>query len=163
VQTIELWAVDEQSGAALPLPDGWEQVPAPLGATVAVALTKWRPAPGIADCRPNLVLTTQRADADPDLLRLGTEAIAQALVGADDAHVLAYDIWAAVDDRPEGRHLCFAYRQGDLGIYVSQFVFVVDGALVAVTGTCGVDVADVLNPVFDAAGASVRLPRGVAA
>ena len=163
MQTVERWAVDEPSGAALPLPDGWEQVPAPLGATIAVALARWSPAPGIADCRPNLILTTQRAEADSDLLRLGTEAIEQALVGADDAHVLAYDVWAAVDDRPVGRHLCFAYRQGDLGIYVSQFVFVVDGALVAVTGTCGVDVADVLTPVFDAAGASVRLPHRVAA
>jgi hypothetical protein len=163
VPTDERWAADEESGAALPLLDGWEQVPAPLGAAIAVALTGWHPAPGIADCRPNVVLTTQRSDDTPDLLRFGTEAIAQALAIADGARVLAYDVWATAGDRPEGRHLCFAYQQGDLGIYVSQFVFVADGVLTAVTGTCGVDVADVLTPVFDATGAGVRLRRGAAA
>lgn len=163
MQADEHWALDETTGAALPLPDGWARVAAPLGATVAIALTAWHPAPGIADCLPNIVLTTQPAGPNPDLLRLGTEAITQALLSADNAHVLAYDVWAASDDRPEGRHLCFAYQQGDLGIYVSQFVFVAGGALTAVTGTCGADVADVLTPVFDAAGAGVRLPYGAAA
>ena len=33
------------------------QVPAPLGARVATALSGWNPAPQVADCLPNIVLT----------------------------------------------------------------------------------------------------------
>lgn len=164
VESAEHWAVDDRSGAALPLPPGWEQVvPAPPGAAVAVALSSWSPAPAVADCRPNVVLTAAPADGVQDVTLLGTAAVAQALASADGAHVLAYDLWAPVAGRPEGRRLCFAYQQEDLGIYVNQLLIVHDGVCTAVTGTCGVDVADVLAPVLDAVGAAVRLPRGAGA
>ena len=158
MDSTERWALDDASGAALRVWDGWEQVPAPLGSLVAVARSDWRPGTGRVDCRPNVVVSAGPVAAGADIAELTTVAVAEALVGAERRHVLAYDLWPGNDTRPPGRRLCFAYQQDGWGIAVSQYLFVVDQILSVVTGTVGVDLADALQPFFDSAGSYARLP-----
>lgn len=156
----ERWVHDEPTGAALRVPLGWDEVSAPVG--VAVAPRAWVAAPGHVPYRPNVTLVVGPAEAS-DPREVGTQALAQVLAGADEAHLLGYDLVRAAD-RPEGRCLHYAYRHGEYGIAVSQWLFVANGLVTAVTGSCGVDAAVQVGPWFAFVAGTVRLPvRGWAA
>ena len=136
----------------------WSQVEAPEGVEVAVALTSWRPSGAVVDYRPNVNLVAGPVTDDvPDVLALGTEAVAAATVTAEEVHVISYGRWESPGG-PPGRRLTFAYRHGEAGIYVSQWMFALDGVLSTVTGSCGADLASTLDPYFRYFAATVELP-----
>lgn len=147
---------DPATGAALQPSAEWSQVEAPPG-VLAIAVTSWQDV-RVADVRPNVTLVCEPAPPDvEDVRTMGTLAVARAMCSFHDAHVIAYDVWAP-EDGPGGRSLAFTYRDGEIGVFVGQWLFHHRGILTTVTGTCGIDMLSTLDPYFRFFAATVRLP-----
>ena len=128
-------------GVTLQVPDGWERVEAP-GLTLAVAGPVGTAVAEGTTFRPSISAIVVDAAPDADIRLLGTEAVTAARAVADDAHVLAYDVWP-LPDGSAGRRLEFAYQSGEVPLCVRQWVALRDGRAITLTATC--DVAHLLQ------------------
>lgn len=143
---------DPETGLALGLPDGWEQLEYD-GLSLAIA------APSGQDgwYRPNVNVLIAEIGSEIDIRNLGTDAIVAAKLTADDPHVMAYDLFSGPEGT-EGRRLTFAYRSDANAIAVTQWLLLHQGLYMVITASCLVSNLTTVQPIFEASVAALRLP-----
>lgn len=146
-------ATDPETGLALGLPNGWEQLEYD-GLTLAIAA----PSLGEDDAyRPNVNVLAAQIGSEIDLRTLGTEAVVAAKLTADDPHVLGYDLYFGPGGA-EGRRLTFAYRNEANAIAVTQWLLLHQGLYLVITASCLVSDLTTVQPVFEDSVGALRLP-----
>ncbi|WP_456787807.1 hypothetical protein [Cellulomonas sp. P5_C5] len=120
-------------GVTLVVPQDWEQVDLP-GTQLAIAGPPFVLDADGTTFRPSMNVLVADAAPEADIRMLGTEAVAAAHVVAEGVHVLAYDMWASPDEK-RGRRLQFTYQQGDVPLYVVQWIVLRDAVVTTLTAT----------------------------
>lgn len=143
---------DPETGLALGLPTGWEQVEYD-GLALAIAA----PAGEDGWYRPNINVLIAEIGSEIDIRNLGTDAIVAAKLTADDPHVMAYDLYLGPEGI-EGRRLTFAYRTEANAIAVTQWLLLHRGLYVVITASCSVSSLTSVKPWFEYSVGALRLP-----
>jgi hypothetical protein len=145
-------AIDSETGTALGLPIGWEQLEYD-GLSLAIG----PPVPEGYPYRPNVTVLIAEIGSEIDIRNLGTDAIVAAKMTADDPHVMAYDLYLGPLET-EGRRLTFAYRNDANVIAVTQWLLLHQGLYLVITASCLVSDQTMVQPAFEYSVDLLRLP-----
>jgi hypothetical protein len=145
-------AADPETGIALGLPSGWEQLEYD-GLSLAIGPPVHEGYP----YRPNVNVLIAEIGAEVDIRNLGTDAIVAAKMTADDPHVLGYDLYLGPRDI-EGRRLTFAYRIEAEAIAVTQWLLLYQGLYLVITASCLVSDLTTVQPAFEYSVGALQLP-----
>ncbi|WP_405055893.1 hypothetical protein OG474_24495 [Kribbella sp. NBC_01505] len=146
------WVTDPETGFALGLPNGWEQLQYD-GLSLAIAI----PVPDGYPYRPNITVLIAEIGSEVDIRKLGTDAIVAAKLTSDDPHVLAYDLHLAPDG-VVGRRLTFAYRSDANAIAVTQWLLLHQGLYMVITASCLISDLTTVQQAFEYSVDVLRLP-----
>ncbi|GAA3684892.1 hypothetical protein GCM10022224_057010 [Nonomuraea antimicrobica] len=163
VKTVEDWQAaspwqiyhDQETGASLPVPPGWEGL---LYPEVRIALRQPGSGPGF---RPNVTLTVERPPKElselPDYSQALLQAMALTLTDLTVISIDQYERWGV-----EGRRVLSAYRSGIYALALEQYWFLKDDLVTSMSGTCAVEQHDELAETFEyivaGTGLASRLP-----